>query len=104
MQLLGGIWIIQTLPAVLIGLYTRWFNPWALVIGWAVGIVSGTYMGYLVNFTPTYTLTFFGYSVPGYIALYTLIFNLVLAIILTPALNVLSAKSADQTAAADYYT
>jgi SSS family solute:Na+ symporter len=104
LQLLGGIWIIQTLPAVLIGLYTRWFNPWALVIGWAVGIVSGTYMGYLVNFTPTYTLTFFGYSVPGYIALYTLIFNLVLAIILTPALNVLSAKSADQTAAADYYT
>src|SRR5262249_12071203 len=29
LQLLGGVWIIQTLPAVLIGIYTRWFNDWA---------------------------------------------------------------------------
>ncbi|HEY4038426.1 MAG TPA: sodium:solute symporter, partial [Burkholderiaceae bacterium] len=29
MQLLGGIWIIQTLPAVVFALYTRWFNSWA---------------------------------------------------------------------------
>ena len=41
LQLLGGIWIIQTLPAVLIGLYTRWFNPWALLVGWAVGTATG---------------------------------------------------------------
>ncbi|HEV2679568.1 MAG TPA: sodium:solute symporter, partial [Rhodanobacter sp.] len=38
LQLLGGIWIIQTLPAVLLGLYTSRFNPWALLTGWAVGI------------------------------------------------------------------
>jgi len=41
LQLLGGIWIIQTLPAVLIGLYTRALNPWALLIGWASGIAVG---------------------------------------------------------------
>src|SRR6185312_12355072 len=35
LQLLGGIWIIQTLPAVMLGVYTRWFNDWALLIGWA---------------------------------------------------------------------
>jgi len=28
LQLLGGIWIIQTLPAVMLGAYTRWFNSW----------------------------------------------------------------------------
>jgi solute:Na+ symporter, SSS family len=44
LQLLGGIWIIQTLPAVLIGAYTRWFNPWALLAGWAVGTMAGTLM------------------------------------------------------------
>ena len=38
LQLLGGILIIQTLPAVLLGLYTRRLNPWALLIGWAAGI------------------------------------------------------------------
>src|SRR5205807_5859113 len=27
-QLLGGIWILQTLPSVFLGLYTRWFNRW----------------------------------------------------------------------------
>src|SRR5439155_21285448 len=37
LQLLGGIWIIQTAPAVILGAYTRWFNDWALLIGWAVG-------------------------------------------------------------------
>src|SRR5579871_446798 len=42
LQLLGGIWIIQTLPALLGGLYTRWLNPWALLIGWAVGAAVGT--------------------------------------------------------------
>ena len=25
LQLLGGIWILQTFPAIVIGLYTRWF-------------------------------------------------------------------------------
>ncbi len=32
LQLLGGIWIIQTLPAVLLGAYTRWFNEHALLL------------------------------------------------------------------------
>ena len=41
LQLLGGILIIQTLPAVLLGAYTRWFNDWALFVGWAVGIAAG---------------------------------------------------------------
>jgi SSS family solute:Na+ symporter len=36
LQLLGGIWIIQTPPAVMLGVYTRWFNDWALLLGWAV--------------------------------------------------------------------
>ena len=37
LQLLGGIWILQTFPAVVIGLYTRWFHRFALIIGWAAG-------------------------------------------------------------------
>jgi solute:Na+ symporter, SSS family len=102
LQLLGGIWIIQTLPAVMIGLYTRWFNPWALLIGWAAGICSGTYMAAAVNFAAAYPLAFGGWTFPGYTAFYTLILNLVIAIVLTPVFNALSAKAADQTLAADY--
>ena len=104
LQLLGGIWIIQTLPAVMIGLYTRWFNPWALLIGWAAGMVAGTWMAVDQNFAAAFPLAFGGWTFPGYTAVYTLILNLVIAIGLTVVINALtSAKPADETAAADYY-
>ena len=45
LQLLGGIWILQTFPAVVISLYTRWFHRFALIIGWAVGLAYGTHPG-----------------------------------------------------------
>src|SRR6201999_881481 len=82
LQLLGGIWIIQTLPAVMLGVYTRWFNPWALLIGWAVGTVAGTYMAVAVNYAAAYPLAIGGYTLPGYSAFYTAILNLVIAIVL----------------------
>src|SRR6266850_1122979 len=44
MQLLGGIWIIQTFPAMIFGLYTRWLDPKALLVGWAAGMIAGTWM------------------------------------------------------------
>ena len=44
LQLLGGVWILQTFPAIIFGLYTRWFHPWALLAGWVVGMVGGTAM------------------------------------------------------------
>jgi SSS family solute:Na+ symporter len=102
LQLLGGIWIIQTLPAVMIGLYTRWFNPWALLIGWAAGMLAGTWTFFAANST-TYMLEIGGWTFPGYTAVYTLILNLALAIVLTPLLNMLGEKAVDQTAAADYH-
>ena len=104
LQLLGGIWIIQTLPAVLLGAYTRWFNDWALLIGWAVGTLAGTAMAVSVNFAAAYPLAFAGHIFPGYSAFYTVILNLVIAIVLTPLFNAMSSKSArfDETAAADY--
>jgi len=102
LQLLGGIWIIQTLPAVMLGVYTRWFNDWALLIGWAAGIVAGTAMFIAANFAPTYALAVGGFTFPGYSALYALIINLVLTLILSPLFNLVSAGSADETAAAEY--
>jgi SSS family solute:Na+ symporter len=103
LQLLGGIWIIQTLPTVMLGAYTRWFNGWALLVGWATGTVVGTAMAAAVNFAPTFPLALGGFTFPGYSALYTLILNLILAIVLTPVFNAISRASADETVAADYH-
>ena len=104
LQLLGGIWIIQTLPAVMLGAYTRWFNPWALLIGWACGTLAGTAMAIHVGLKPTFPLEFAGYTLPGYSAFYTVVLNLVLAIVLTPLCNALtSQRVVDHTVPADYH-
>jgi solute:Na+ symporter, SSS family len=103
LQLLGGIWIIQTLPAVMLGAYTRWFNSWALLIGWAVGTFAGTAMAVAANLATTYPLVIGGYSLPGYSAFYTVILNLAVAAVLTPVFNAAnSGRAPDETAAADY--
>ena len=64
-QLLGGILIIQTFPSVIVGLYTRWFNHWALLCGWAAGTAVGGWMFVVMNFTATYPLVIGGWTIPG---------------------------------------
>ena len=49
LQLIGGIIILQTLPAVALGLYTRWFHRWALIAGWAAGMVVGFWATYQIE-------------------------------------------------------
>jgi SSS family solute:Na+ symporter len=103
LQLLGGVWIIQTLPTIVIGLYTRWLHRWALLIGWAVGMLAGTAMAVSQNFTSVYPLQLGGVSVPGYAALYALILNLVVSVVLTWAFNAMTVESGrDETAEQDY--
>ena len=104
LQLLGGIWIIQTLPPVMLGAYTRWFNSWAMLVGWAVGTFAGTWMAISVKLTNTFPLHVGDHTFPGYSAVYSVILNLVVAIVLTPIFNAMAANKTpvDQTVAADY--
>ena len=104
LQLLGGIWISQTIPAVIVGIYTRWFNPWALLAGWACGLVSGTWMAASLNFqSAVFPLAIDGFTVPGYAALYALAINFAVSVVLSLMLNRNQAnRGTDQTVAADY--
>ena len=103
LQLLGGILIIQTLPAVLLGLYTRWLNPYALLIGWAAGIASGTAMAAANGFKISiYPLHVFGLTVPCYAALSSLILNLAVSVALSFVLNAFMRTRTDATRAEDY--
>jgi SSS family solute:Na+ symporter len=103
LQLLGGIWIIQTLPAVLLGLYTRWLNPRALLIGWALGIASGTAMAGASGFKASvYVLHFGGVALPCYAALSSLILNLFVSVVLSFVLNAVLTPRGDLTVAEDY--
>jgi SSS family solute:Na+ symporter len=109
MQLLGGIWILQTFPAVVAGLYTRWFDRWALLAGWAVGIAFGTASAY--NVINPVTHAHFGGSiapVPGtdftvYIAVSAFALNLIVAVVLTLVLRALKVpQGEDKTRRSDY--
>jgi SSS family solute:Na+ symporter len=102
LQLLCGIRTIQKLPAVIIGLYTRWFNAWAPLIGWAVRTVLGTAMAASVNFAAMYPLAIGGCTFPSYIALATPVLNLIVAAVLTPVFNAIAHTAADVTLASDY--
>jgi len=104
LQLLGGIWIIQTAPSVMLGLFTRVFNGWALLVGWAVGITLGTWMAASLGFKSTiYGLHLFGITIPGYAALYAVLLNLAVSAVLSVLLNaVASDRHRDVTVLGDY--
>ncbi len=110
LQLLGGIWIIQTLPPVFVGLYTHWFNRWALLISWAAGMIAGTYMAFAGVFAgtskvvvSTYTISLGSLHLTAYIAVTSVVLNVVLAIILTPIFEAFGARRGeDKTSPTDY--
>ena len=103
LQLLGGVWIIQTLPAVIGGLYTRWFHDRALVLGWLAGILAGTAMAASQGFRPIYPLRMAGWSIPTYAAFAFLILNVIVVIALTPIFNAIHAvRGVDETRAEHY--
>jgi SSS family solute:Na+ symporter len=93
LQLLGGIWIIQHLPANFLGLYARGFHATALLVGWAVGTAIGTYMAATRGFASSvYPLEIFGVTVPGYAALYSVAINFLVVIALSPLLDLLARR------------
>ena len=103
MQLLGGIWIIHTFPSLIFGLYTRWLNSKALLIGWAVGMTGGTWMAASINFQAIYPLVIFGTPVRLYIAVYSVLLNFAVSVALTLVFNMLAMSRRDETQPADYY-
>ena len=109
MQLLGGIWILQTFPAIVAGLYTRWFHRWALLIGWAVGIGYGTWAAW--NVVNPVTHAHFGGSIaaipftniPIYIAITAFAINAVVSVLLTVVFRTVKiADGTDSTNPSDY--
>ena len=105
-QLLGGVWIIQTFPAIVVGLYTRWLDRWALLLGWAAGMLVGTGMAISLSFaSQVFQLRLGGLVVPGYVAFYALIVNVVVSVVATLVLRALKvAPGRDETRPEEYST
>ena len=110
LQLLGGIWILQTFPAIVAGLYTRWLHRWALLVGWAAAMVYGTIQAYRVPVAGQAGSHFGGSTAPVfgqtlYIAITAFVLNVVVAVVLTVIFRALHLREgADETQPADYLT
>jgi SSS family solute:Na+ symporter len=119
LQLIGGVIILQTLPAMVLGLYTRWFHRWALLAGWAAGLAAGVWMLYI---TPAvnvgtgarvrphfggaqFALSHWGFDTKTtiYTGLVAVVVNLLVAALLTPILRGQRVAAGDDATHADDY-
>jgi SSS family solute:Na+ symporter len=103
LQLLGGIWMLQIFPAVVCGLFGRWFRPPALLGGWIAGMVLGSALAYQQGLKPVYTFIAGGSHHGIYIGLLALVTNFIVAIIATPIAAALGRTApGDRTQPADF--
>lgn len=102
-QLLGGAWILQIFPAVILGLYTRRLHPVALFCGWGAGMVAATWMVASTGFAAVFPLHLGTSVLPGAIVFYSFVVNLIVTSALSWVLNTMNVSAgSDLTNAADY--
>lgn len=97
LQLLGGVWMIQIFPALIFGLYTRWFTGWGLLAGWAAGFGVGTWLAW----TPTAWVpvsSLFGWF-GAYNGLTAVALNVIVAVVVSA---LFPSRASDETRALDY--
>ncbi|MBL7256342.1 monocarboxylate uptake permease MctP [Paractinoplanes lichenicola] len=104
LQLIGGIIILQTAPAVALGLFTRWLHRGGLIAGWVVGMGLSMWMLWQIPNAATgrahfggsaFPLSDFGFDTKRtiYVGFVTVILNLLVAVIATLILR--AAKTPD---------
>jgi SSS family solute:Na+ symporter len=98
LQLLGGLWILQTLPALVFGLFTRWFRAEGLLLGWAVGILWGSWTAWSNGLKPLASISLGGSSYTFYVGLGALVLNIAVAAVATLVLSRISPNRRSVTA------
>jgi SSS family solute:Na+ symporter len=115
LQLIGGVIILQTGPAVALGLYTRWLHRGALIAGWAAGMALALWMLWDIPNAATkrahfggsaFPLKDFGFDTPKtiYVGFVAVAVNILVAIIVTVILRAMKTPDgADGTTPDDYF-
>jgi solute:Na+ symporter, SSS family len=108
LQLIGGVIILQTFPAIALGLFTRWFHRAGLIAGLVAGLTAGVLMLYATPNPVTHRAHFGSSSfhigdVAVYAGLLALAVNLAVAAIGTVIARALRVPDgSDATAPGDY--
>ena len=83
LQLLGGVWIVQTFPSVVFGLFniSNRFRAPALLAGWAAGMIGGSWQAFSDGIKPVHTFVIGGDKCTIYTGLAALAFNIIVAVV-----------------------
>ncbi|MER5950157.1 sodium:solute symporter [Streptomyces sp. NPDC001904] len=101
LHLLGDVWILQILPAVVLSLFIRWFHRRALFAGWAAGVVTGTGLLGLYGFRALVDVSIGPLHIPVHVAVAALAVNLAVTTVLSPVLDLLGVpRGRDETGGA----
>lgn len=115
LQLIGGIIILQTAPAVAIGLFTRWLHRGGLIAGWVVGMGLSMWMLWQIPNPASgkahfggsaFPLSDFGFDTKRtiYVGFITVLVNLLVAAIVTLILRATKTPDGvDGTELDDYF-
>ena len=87
LQLLGGLWILQIFPALVFGLFTRWFRAEGLLLGWAAGILWGSWTAWSNGLKPLASISLGEGHYTFYVGLGALVLNVAVAAIGTVVLS-----------------
>ena len=87
LQLLGGVWILQTFPALVFGLFWKWLRAPALLAGWVAGIAYGTYTAYADGIKPVHSFLIGGDKYTIYTGLLAITLNFVVALVVQALLR-----------------
>jgi SSS family solute:Na+ symporter len=98
LQLLGGLWILQTFPALVFGLFTRWFRAEGLLLGWVVGIGWGTWTAWSNGMKPLASLALGADTYTFFTGLGALILNIAVAAIVTVIVRMVLPEGTSATA------
>jgi len=118
LQLIGGVIILQTLPSVALGLYTRWMHRGGLIAGWVAGMTTGVLLVYNIpKLNPdgtvarehfggsSFALSKFGFDTKSaiYAGFLALLVNLVVTVVVTMILRSMRVDDGvDGTSESDY--
>jgi SSS family solute:Na+ symporter len=85
LQLLGSIWVLQTLPALVLGLLRLRLNAIGLLSGWAVGMAAGSALVLADGLKPIHPLHLGGWGASVSTGLLALALNIAVALAVSAA-------------------
>lgn len=94
LQLLGGVIILQTFPALILGLFRVRFSSAGMLAGWTIGTVVGLGLCYMDGLKPVHTLALAGHSALVSTGLIALAVNIVVVAVFTLAQSVVAPAGA----------